>query len=131
MQRCAVAAIVLARACHLPATCAMAASHVDVEGHVAVGDAAATGPAATAAEVAAAAAAELPDSLGNEVARLAQRHRELIRERQAVAKDWKNQKKKNQRCMVIARRLDNTTLIEIIAARAAAAKAKAKAKAKA
>lgn len=84
---------------------------------------------AMTAAVAAAAAADLPDSLGNEVDKLDQRHRELIRERQQIAKDLKKQKQKNQRCMAIARRLDNTTLIEIIAARAATAKAKAKAKA--
>ena len=85
--------------------------------------------AANAAAAALAMAQGLPDSLGCRVAALEQHHRDLLRERQGVAKDLKNQKKRNQRATEKARNLSDAQLLEIIAARSAAARAKAKAKA--
>jgi hypothetical protein len=83
--------------------------------------------AATAAAAALTMAQGLPDSLGCRVAALEQHHRDLLRERQGVAKDLTHKSKRNHRATETARNLWDAQLLDIIAARSAAARANAKA----
>lgn len=83
-----------------------------------------TAAAATAAAAALTMAQGLPDS---RVAALEQHHRDLLRERQGVAKDLTHKSKRNHRATETARNLWDAQLLDIIAARSAAARANAKA----